>query len=506
MKAENNDAVLASIGTTITDAFKWKLTSDGKLLSLTDESLNLTVNTGNPTAGTTYAYTDVFVRTSADMTFDKWTFTPATGMCFYRPQTGAFYNEITVTTDDGNSTMPLSEMGYALLAYNNGATPSISWTSSNTSVVIVHPTDGTAYIQKAGKAVLTGSFTATKNGVTKTYSVSINMDVKIARNMYYSKYDPTKYEVASTPTVGSETAEIRYRMNCYGYAFSMIRYGYVTLTGNYGYKQQPGEFAATVDKSKVKSLYSISDDAELMSRVVNNMKLDADRLGYSITEYIPESSTVEQFGTNNRLIALVTRGTDYHFYVQHSDGNWSHKTGSDPVSNKVIGTVNLTLTNSNICNHACRGPYLNGQLKFFIITKSTVIDTPHGSTCCHNSNWPCNHSQSTLYLLDQAGDYMQNSKNKVVGTTTGRIDFRNDHDVYCFTPTSTKSYTIKVNYTTGTGTDLDCCVYNEYGEKIGQSTATGNALMSITLTKGKVYYIDIYNFTGTLTGYQFTIS
>ena len=104
------------------------------------------------------------------------------------------------------------------------------------------------------------------------------------------------------------------------------------------------------------------------------------------------------------------------------------------------------------------------------------------------------------------GDYIQNSVDKVVGSSTGRIDFKKDHDVYCFTPTSTKSYTITVNYTTGTGTDLDCYVYNRYGDQVGQSTATGNVSMSITLIQGKEYYIDIYNYTGTLTGYQFTIS
>ena len=85
LKAENNDAVLASVGATITDAFKWKLTSDGKLLSLADETLDLNINLGDPVvAGTPsyyYYYTDVCVREVANMAFDRWSLILATGMC-----------------------------------------------------------------------------------------------------------------------------------------------------------------------------------------------------------------------------------------------------------------------------------------------------------------------------------------------------------------------------------------------------------------------------------------
>ena len=75
------------------------------------------------------------------------------------------------------------------------------------------------------------------------------------------------------------------------------------------------------------------------------------------------------------MIALVNRtdGEGYHFYMQHSDGTWSHKPGNLNVTNKAIYNnstgsqlilTDITLTNENIYFYANSGLYQNGNLKF----------------------------------------------------------------------------------------------------------------------------------------------
>ena len=332
--------------------------------------------------------------------------------------------------------------------------------------------------------------------VVMTYSEGIS------RSLYYSKYDPTKYNNSgSAPTVGSTTNLIQYRMNCYGYAFGYILNGNATITYNGGYKQQPGEFASTSNKANTVDNIVLGNPTASMANVVSNMRLDASRLGFTLTEYSTSSSTVAQYGVSSRLIAVVTGVSDYHFYMQHNDGTWSHKPGSSTVLNTSL-TSNIVLTNSNIKTLANEGAYANGALKFFIITKTAVVDYPHGARCC--LSWPCSHTQSALYRKELAGDYLQTSKTKYTGSTAARIDFAQDHDVYCFTPSTTKTYTITT--TCSSGADLDCKLYDNAGVQIGSSTPIGQVSMTIKLVAGQKYYFDIYNYSKTVTDYTFSIS
>lgn len=127
-------------------------------------------------------------------------------------------------------------------------------------------------------------------------------------------------------------------MNCYGYAFGHILHGAAMYLGNGGYKQQPGEFAKTDDKDETVINIVKGDPSASMNNVVANMRLDANRLGYMLNEYVPTTATVAQYGTAGRLIAVVTGSNDYHFYMQHNDGTWSHKRGSMAVTNKSIAS------------------------------------------------------------------------------------------------------------------------------------------------------------------------
>ena len=330
----------------------------------------------------------------------------------------------------------------------------------------------------------------------------------IYRSLYYSKYDPNKYNTNVVPAVGSYTDLIQYRMNCYGYAFGFILEGQATITSDGGYKQQPGEFALTADKPNVLPVFGVTNSQTLMNNVVSNMMLDAKRLGYSIVEYTPSSSTVMQYGNSSRLIALVTGYysprsiCDYHFYIQHNNGTWSHKLGSSPVTNLSIDT-DVPLTNSNIQTLANQGVYATqGKLKFFVITKTAVVDYSHEEGC--QCNGPCNHTQSSLFLREQAGDYLQTAKQKQTGSTSAKIDFAEDHDVYCFTATATRSYTVTT--TCSSGANLDCKLYDTYGSVIQSDTANGQVSITVTLAEGGRYFFEIYNSSKTVANYTFSIS
>lgn len=337
----------------------------------------------------------------------------------------------------------------------------------------------------------TKSFYTTEGTVKPYLSVTYSYN-GIKTNKYYSKYDPDKFNnLGDSPSVGQQTDLIQYRMNCYGYAFSNILNGKAKVNKYGGYKQQPGDFAKSDDKSKVKNNIVENNPQRSMANIVSNLKLDAKRMGYTITEYNP-SSTVAQYGDSSRLIAVVTGKQDYHFYMQHNDGKWSHKPGSAEITNLSL-TSKKVLTNSNIKIYANEGAYKNGSLKFFIITKAAVIDQPHSD-----------RSLNLLYHKELAGDYFKTAVTKTTGSTSARIDFAKDHDVYCFKATSTKTYTIK---TSGSSeSDLDCKIYDATGSLLKTNTAVGEANTTISLSAGRTYFIDIYNYKQKVTNYVFTIS
>ena len=310
---------------------------------------------------------------------------------------------------------------------------------------------------------------------------------------FYSEYTPNKFnDTGSFPAVGSKTSHIQYRMNCYGYPFGNILDGPATITSDGdGYKQQPGEFAKTADKSNTVINIVKNNPSASMTRVVNNMTLDAARFGYTVTPYTPSGSTVAQYGTSSRLIAVVTGNTDYHFYMQHSDGTWSHKPGSYPVTNKSFDD-NVVLTNANIKAKANQGIYVSNALKVFVITRDAVMDYPHGVRCC--LNWPCNHTQSALYHKDKAGDHLITSTNMSIGSfspISANIDFGEDRDVFYFTIPIAKFYTIKTDYTATGLIDLNCIIYNSIGEIFVTDSSVGPVNKTYLMNAGG-YYIEIF--------------
>ena len=391
-----------------------------------------------------------------------------------------------LTTYGTYSISPFDDLDTTIKGVNTN--DSVTTNATGNKFRIIRNGDGTFRIMPAGTNYARVSnaigINSSNYAIIQEYSniSSMKWTFEPVVNRYYSEYTPDNIN----DTTGSYPTQ--YRMNCYGYASCNILYYGDYIPYEY-YKQQPGEFASTADKPNVLPNFPSYDPDEIMDNIVHNMLLDADYLDYSLTEYNPPTGLpVKQFGANSRLIALATGTEDYHFYMQHNDGTWSHKPGASFVRNYSIDSSESSpvyLTNSNIKSLANQGYYAGGALKFFIITyRDAIVDHPHGR---RNST-----TAITIYDKDKAGDLMFTSRTINTGTTQACFDFYNDYDFYSFTPSSTQTYTIST--TCGLGYDIDGYVYDCNGNQVTYSTSSGQVNMSFNAVSGERYYIKIYNF------------
>ena len=314
----------------------------------------------------------------------------------------------------------------------------------------------------------------------------------IALDRMHSLYNASKFNYTGAPlSANSATNHIQYRMNCYGYAFRYLHDGYVTLNGyGEGYKQQPGDFKL---QSAAYFIMNTSDPAVLMSAVIGNLSLDAARLGFTITEYTPKSSVIPQYGGNSRMVAVVTGffyvltddgyepRTDYHFYMQHSDGTWSHKPGSGGVSNVSLSN-GVPLTNSNIIASANEGLYSIGARKFLIISRDAVIEHLHGDRDAYH--------YTSLISSDEAGDSLESAALLSLPSCIGAFDFGMDEDCYYFTIPTTKSYNFAVT-TENYYSSLNVALFDSDGNIISGGTGSQAIYFTTTLTAGQTYFLGV---------------
>ena len=364
----------------------------------------------------------------------------------------------------------------------------------------------------------------TDESTTNDYNVfgSIQNSTSSRRPVLTVTYTEHNYdEFYSMPTSSmylftdtSDEVRLEKRSNCYGYAFRMFYSEAFPINNRYYYLQQPGEFA---DKSGGLTIYNdggvdytISNYAQLrvlyqnyfnsthtsderMNIIVQLIQADASTLGYTVTEYT--GSTIPDATLDKRLIAVVTSPPtaeviDYHFYMQHTDNTWTHKQGSTAPSNQSI-TSHTALTNSNIQVKANEGIYANGSLKFFYITKSAVVDFPHGDGITYVNN----HSPAftTTLTLDNSGEDFWNSKNygMISGTNvyfSGRFDYPYDADCFSFIAPAFDEYHF---YVTSNVSPIVTYIFDENMDVYLAYNVTGSApyLLSANLNAGRRYYI-----------------
>lgn len=189
--------------------------------------------------------------------------------------------------------------------------------------------------------------------------------------------------------------------------------------------------------------------------------------------------------------------------MQHSDGTWSHKRGTLPVSNCAAegsGYNTTKLTNSNIVDNIQNANYDLGY-RFFYITKDAVVDYPHGDRF-HGGDTP------TLFA-DKAGDtittatYIDYYTDPL--TINAKFDYFGDIDWYYFKAPATGSFYISTSYS-GPAIDIDAYIYDACGNQIASDTRYGNVNVGFFINDEQYYFIKIINYTNTRDDYTITIS
>ena len=318
--------------------------------------------------------------------------------------------------------------------------------------------------------------------------------------------------------------KLRELQNCYGYAIHVYseskayecEFGVLpdgTAGYNYierPYRQQPGEFAHTIDyvSNRLEEAKSKTNAKDYMDIIQSFIYEDFAALRISSGEewIIRRSTETEAVPAGCRKIALVIKlGGDFHFYLRHSDGIWSHKPGAGHVTNKSLANSNLILTDSNIDTEARRNVYPDG-IRYYIIGKSAIIDYCHKAGHYGSVNKPRPSPtplQTTPAFTDRAGTVPKTSQT-ISGTLTGaRFDYSGDIDYYAFTPSQSGTYTIKTSITSSTY-DVDIVVSNFRNVPVASATGPENAVLTVNLVAGNTYYIkvsDSKNNKGTYTLY-----
>lgn len=272
------------------------------------------------------------------------------------------------------------------------------------------------------------------------------------------------------------------KMNCYGYAI------HVYYPGGGKYKQQPGEFTNNTEafSSLMNSYYNAANSwNNLYAFVKDRIYEDFATLSTSESEWtISETTASAAVPSGKRKIALTIRQSgmtsDYHFYLRHDDGKWSHKRGELPITDLSIDTETV-ITDSNIASKSIEGGYVNGT-RYFLIGKSAVVDYPH----YYGQNASTQYTQTDF--RDKAGDVLTKSY-KITNSWNSRFDYPDDVDFFEFTPTTSKYYTISTDR--GSGYDIDGIIYDADGNIIASDFTTSNASFNIYLTSGKKIYIKI---------------
>ncbi len=305
----------------------------------------------------------------------------------------------------------------------------------------------------------------------------------------------------------SQTANYReylkYRMNCYGYSLQVY-----SLSGSEStpYKQLPGEFVR--DNETFFQLYqeyinlfsgNYSGD-EILDFIEEKIVSDFATLQtYSGSEWvIVGTSANASVPSGYRKIALsVGVYYDFHFYMRHSDGTWSHKPGAGSVTDKSIDT-HITITDSNIATVASEGGYDDGT-RYYLIKKAGIIDYPHNN----------GHNTSSLYtstsFSDKAGDVISKSGTLNSFTQSGRFDYPLDVDYYVFSPAYSGMYSFTTSLSSSTY-DLDMVIFDSEGNILDSDYSIGNPEIELPLTSGYRYFIKVVDARSNVTSYTLFIT
>ncbi len=449
--------------------------------------------------------------------------------------TGGTWDEDTASWTSVNPNSYSPAISSNSVSYSNGTSISHRYTFSIMDALIewtngvADPEQGlifkTTPTQEASSTLLHKTFASYNRS---SYQPSLYI---VYTNPFYSSFAETSSLYSREDSSVSVYDNLQMFSNCYGYALRM----FCSSDEGTPYKQQPGEFFDKTNGVYLDScsttVYNYSDTKACRNSAYTSslstakaifyelIEKDMAQMGYSIEE-ADASALSEPTTASKRLVLLVMDRTlsaieeeiweesghnpyydyryDYHFYMQHTDGTWSHKPGNGEAISYCINDPTVTLTNENILTHAADGngdcfandPYVcnryNEIVMLFYVTKPAVADYNHKAGQNEEDAF------SEICTVDLAGDnFVTAQKIRPDITVQGKADHQNDSDYFVMTTTQSGNYQIVFNKaeTTDSATfTWTVSVITEAGHLINNVQGTGTTMsFSATLGTGEYY-------------------
>lgn len=427
------------------------------------------------------------------------------------PFTGGAWDEDTASWTSVNPNNYGSAISSRSVSYSIGASISHRYSFDITSIVegwysgTYDREQGILF--KAPSSVENGSTAFNKTFASynrSSYQPSLYI---VYTNPFYSSFAETSSLYSREDSSVSVYDNLQMFSNCYGYALRM----FCSSDEGTPYKQQPGEFfdktngvyldscSATVyNYSGSRACRDIAYASSLPTAKAIFYELiekDMAQMGYSIEE-ADASALSEPTTASKRLVLLVIDNEtpyDYHFYMQHTDGTWSHKPGNGEAIAHCLEHTTVSLSNDNILEHAAdneTNPTGKNRyteiLCLFYVTKSAVSDFNH------SYGHDLYDKYSELVIADLAGDnFISAQKIRTDTVVEGKSDHQNDSDYFVMTTTQSGSYQIvfnKAETTDPTTFTWTVSVITEAGHLINNVQGTGTTMsFSATLGTGEYY-------------------
>lgn len=449
------------------------------------------------------------------------------------PFTGGAWDEDTASWTSVNPNMYNLSISSNTVSYSNGTSISHRYSFDITRAVagwysgIYDREQGILF--KAPSSVENDSAALNKTFASynrSSYQPSLSV---VYTNPFYSSFENLKDHFTNTEIyVGQELwwydDNLQFRSNCYGYSLQAHLSMNESLAFGTWYLQCVGEFVQKNSSFEVNASDTVShvissneslrefwfytmlptltqDDFQSNARLPFNnitqelLQADLESMGYGI-EFTNTASINLPTNASKRLIIMVAGGVvepfnspDYHFYLQHTDGTWSHKRGAYPATDLCCCEENpVKLTNANIIDHVGDAGY-NDYLLCFYVTKPAITDFRHTNGDADNC------TKTLLDNMDLAGNHFNNAKVITVPSTIeGRIDYPADTDMYLFVASGAQ---IRVNFAFSSDLDtleLVFTLWNHEGNQVGttvSATASTPATALFDVSPGSCYYVSV---------------
>ncbi len=376
---------------------------------------------------------------------------------------------------------------------------------------------------KAPSSVENGSTVFSKTFASynrSSYQPSLSV---VYTNPFYSQFEDSSFTangetitIKGTKSLYASTSDFQYRANCYGYALQThLDYAISDLSA-LSVRQYPGEFIdktsaisvplmgqqsfQLINKMSVWSLWNThlfpileepSPTAEqqtfLQSTVRFLIQSDLQSMGYS-AQFTNSSAATLPTTASKRLVIMVLGdnvdgdGTnDFHFYLQHTDGTWSHKRGlTATADSNHLSTAAEVLSNAESLKY-------DNYTFYFYVTLPASRDLSHTLV---QDGTPEGKWSSVESTKDLAGEYFVSAQRFAFGETVeGSIGYAGDIDTFVF-KAQQPQYLLRAPVISAESSPLKIAVYNESGELL-QAGSIDQSFSLLNLPSGLIY-IRIY--------------